>query len=853
MADRPLLVFPIREIASRTKLSSGNKDYHYPRYDRQGNRLSGIFNELQTAFNERSVEIQQSASGIDPEQVLVLETVGSVEDFINAVKLIDGFEWMSEIDVDEITPDEDFYSDRDPLKTLNGRLYLIMSNQRALNEMLSLWRSYIENPRMKFQRGLGRFKSVFLGLKDIRRWSVQDRLEDTGIIQYWKESVDISPDELISFETELWFRNSALKRNENQQYINTVITELGGQITSSCQLEGIKYHALLTKLPARVIVEIIESPDNELVKNDGVMFFRPVGQIISEYEEENQYVEEYHEIEEPSPSDDPVLALFDGLPIANHYLIKNHLIIDDPDDWAESYRVEERVHGTAMASLIIGGDLNNGYLPINTKIYVRPVLRPLQDDIVKPNREFVPDDILVVDLIHRAVARLFEGSEPIAPTVKIINLSIGDPSRHFNMTMSPLSRLLDWLSEKYNVLFIVSAGNHPISISLNISKSEFEALNNTDREELIIKSLISDLRNRKLLSPAESLNALTIGALHDDNSSIGELRDRINPLESLLPSPITAFGSGYRRSVKPDLVLQGGRQLYRAKVNGNDPTELSPVVSRIPPGNQVAVPDSKGSLSMTKYTCGTSNATALVSHASILCYQSLMDVLESQLPEVDFGNYIPVILKAMLVHGANWGDVGDRLSAILSSEEDNARLKNLISNWIGNGVPDFEKVFDCTQWRATAIGFGELNDGDAHIYKLPLPPGFSSIRGFRRITVTLAWFSPISVNSQKYRTASLWFEVNKDILNCDRTERDWQAVRRGTLQHEVFEGESASPYSSSDTLDIKVNCRKDANGFEQAIRYGLFVSFEVSDELEVNIYEEIRTKLASTVQIEQKI
>ncbi len=76
--------------------------------------------------------------------------------------------------------------------------------------------------------------------------------------------------------------------------------------------------------------------------------------------------------------------------------------------------------------------------------------------------ERAPDAIIWVDLVHRAVRRVVEGDDdtgPAAPAVRIFNLSIGDRHRLFVHRMSPMARLLDWLAWKYDVLFIVSAGN----------------------------------------------------------------------------------------------------------------------------------------------------------------------------------------------------------------------------------------------------------------------------------------------------------------------------------------------------------------------------------------------------------
>ena len=113
---------------------------------------------------------------------------------------------------------------------------------------------------------------------------------------------------------------------------------------------------------------------------------------------------------------------------------------------------------------------------------------------------------------------------------------------------------------------------------------------------------------------------------------------------------------------------------------------------------------------------------------------------------------------------------------------------------------------------------------------------------WRRLTVTLAWLSPISPSRQKYRIAGLWFEVNNSGLAPTRTDADWRAVRRGTVQHEVFEGQRAEPFIDGTVIEIKVNCREDAGKIENPIAYGLAVSLEVSEGVDIAIYDEIRTR-----------
>ena len=854
MPERPLLLFPTPQPADRTKQKPQFGRVHKPNVARQGQRLSPIFNQLQTAFDARRVEIQQNTAGIDPEQVLVIETIGSVENFANAIRRIEGLEWMGELESDEIAPDEDFYDEANPEKELNGRLYLVMTNQRALDEMLSLWRRYQADHAMQFERGLTKFRDVFLHLKSIRRWDVQDRLLETGVVDIWEEDLEYDGDRIIPFEAELWFRGNNELRAVSASHVTNLVQQAGGRILSQSVIEGIAYHVLLAELPAHAIRAIVENPTTELVKCENVMFFRPVGQMVVGEKSPVGDVE-IAQIEEMSlPTGEPVVALFDGVPLANHRLLAGRLIVDDPDNWEADYAGSERVHGSSMASLIVHGDLNQPQSPLSRPVYIRPIMKPL-NWFDAPRPEGIPENCLAVDLIHRAVKRLFEGDQedgPASPQIKVINLSIGDRARQFTQSMSPIARLLDWLSVKYGVLFVVSAGNHSTSISLGVSREEFDAFQDDELESATIKALYRDARHRKLLSPAETINGISVGAVHLDEAQVAYQGNRIDPFRHPLPSPVSAFGSGYRRAIKPDVVYYGGRQWYRLPLQSTNPVTIEPAIFRTAPGNKVASPGSlTGELNATAYSCGTSNATALISRAAGICYDSLQQIFNEQAAEVDPANYEVPLLKTMLVHGCSWGNVGSRILEVLRTPENGRQLSGLISRWMGYGVPVMDRVLDCTEQRATVLGFGQLSDGEAHVFSLPLPPSLGSRPEWRRLTVTLAWLSPISASTQRYRTASLWFEMSNNGLAPTRSGADWRAVRRGTVQHEVFEGQRAEPFIDGDVIEIKVNCREDAGKIQNPVAYGLAVSLEVAEGLDIPVYNEIRTRIAPAIQIQQ--
>ena len=153
-----------------------------------------------------------------------------------------------------------------------------------------------------------------------------------------------------------------------------------------------------------------------------------------------------------------------------------------------------------------------------------------------------------------------------------------------------------------------------------------------------------------------------------------------------------------------------------------------------------------------------------------------------------------------------------------------------------------------TEQRVTVLGFGELSDGEGAEFILPLPPSLSAVNERRRLTITLAWISPVSSTCQNYRIAHLWFNPKNDIAP-DRVCADGFAVQRSTVQHEVLESARAVAFQDGDTIAIKVNCRADAGDIPAPIRYGLAVTLEVAEGVNIPIYQEVRDRMAVRVTV----
>ena len=548
----------------------------------------------------------------------------------------------------------------------------------------------------------------------------------------------------------------------------------------------------------------------------------------------------------PAPSGPPRIALLDGLPLANHIALRGRLIIDDADDRASDYPVARQCHGTAMASLISHGDLSSPGPPASSRIYVRPILKP--HEFVE--EEITPSDELLVDLIHRSFLRIFEDVEDrraAAPSVRIINLSIGDPVRQFVRTMSPLAKLLDWLTHKYNLVVLVSAGNHDVRLegipAASMSDEE-------ERQASVIQALHERATTRRIISPAEAINVMTVGALHSDAAPVTEYPDTvIDCIPEGLPAGYSPVGFGFRRSVKPEVMLPGGRMLYSRPVqDGSDLVALdSSPSSAMGPGILVAAPGLSGELDGTCFAHGTSNATALASRA----VNQIFDILEdlSAAPgEFPFpgAEYHPVLAKALLTHAAGWGELGAFLSETLSLPGNSARRR--LTQILGYGSVNADRLGNAARNRVVLLGAGSIGKNKRHSYRFPLPGALVATTEWRRLTLTLAWLSPVNPRSQKYRMARLFFTPPQDELGLSLVEADHNAVQKGTVRHQVLHGRAAVAYTAGSSLAIDVDCRVNAGSLSGPVRYALVASLEVASTVQADIHNQVRQLLRAQVQ-----
>jgi hypothetical protein len=859
MPELPLLRLP---NPSRAELPAGGRNItniRKPARGRQRDRFGPVFDRLQTVLSRPGdpIELRNDPTALAPERVIVFEIAGAVTDFLRALGMIDGLELMAEMDTG-FAADEDFalqYGDakrrgRDvPGKEVPGRLYLAMPDLRALRQLVSLWDRWKDGQPLR--RGLAPIGNLFAQLHDLRPWGPQDRIPPETI-EFWREEIVRNPGRPIRTEIELWYHTGEPQQRESSASVRAALTEAGGGVVHESSIGDIAYHGMLVEIPSGYVQRLVELEAVRLALADEVMFLRPQSVLSDPQETEASPDGSLDATRIPAEisNSEPVAALLDGMPVQAHSLLFNRIIIDDPDNLEARALVSHRSHGTAMASLILHGDRNAVGETLLRPLYVRPLMLPNEQ-----GTEQTDSDRLLVDTIHRAVLRIkgTEAGEGAAPAVFLINLSIGDTRRPFAGIMSPLARLLDFLAYKYGLLFLVSGGNvyDPLEVADFANWTAFEEASPADRERTIIKSLNDAKHERTILSPAEALNVLTIGARHHD--SVTDRQGTFNTIDPLqddtLPNITSGLGLGYRRMIKPELYLSGGREHVRMQAAGDTLSVVHNQPRRLY-GLSAAAPDAigQGRLDQVALTAGTSSATALATRAGVQIFEALMDVEGgSLLADID-PDYYAVVVKTLLLHSSRWSDNGDMLKDICGPADRRRHVERADNSarFVGYGVPDVARALECSVNRVTMVGYGTLAADNAHSYRIPLPLSLERVTDPRSLCITLAWTSPIKAGHQSYRCLKMEAEPDTpfEVFGVQRGSNQPAdpTCKRGSAFHEHFQGESAVAFIDDGHLSLRVWCKEDAGVADGAlIRYGIAVTIEASTALP--IYEEVQQRL----------
>lgn len=859
MTERPILRFPDPKNAVRVTGSPRPQPRPVgPSRARQGERFGATFARLSGALDDTNpaIALQQDPAGIAPERALVFITAGGIANFVKVAGEA-GLEVISEDELEAVGDYPHGFRPAGISTQLSRTLYATIPSTESFRRMLSLWNAHQRGQDPPF--GAAPWWSLFDLLLELRPWGPQDRLGDNSRAVIEDRLTFKHDDDFIAIEFEIWPSASVVKRLNWRTQLEARVAAQNGVILdrSSISENGFAYEALLVDLPCLVARQMLTDPADisGLVTLEGVQFILPqtIGQALPVGAEA---LGGYRGVEGAFDPEAPIrAALLDGVPVAAHRALDGGVVVEDMHDLVRLSPVAYRYHATAMASLILRGDLEADGEPLSdTRLISVPVL------IDNENGAENARNRLFVDVVHMTLMQLIKTEEPAAPDVFVVNFSVGVRDSHFSGRISALARLMDWWAAKEGLLFVISAGNVG---DLRLPGTRMSAVENASvevRRGTIRAALRNDIFNRTLLSPAESLNSLTVGALSLDLSNHTPPHHaglfRREALGELVPQITSALGLGSRRSIKPDLVEAGGCLELRAVPQGDD-VSLRGLVRSSRNGLVAASPPGQES---TQKTRGTSPAAALVTRSLLRAAEALTGEDGPYEGQELTRRQNALLTRALAVNASKWPtdafDLYEDEKARLGNHQ-HARAKEEVCRHFGYGYMDSALMRQSPAAGLTMVGLGSIRKNGAQIFSIPVPPSLSGQRLPRSMRVTLTWFSPINPSRAQYRLAALEAIAFNDVDEED-DERwgfdmkpdglDANIIKRGSvwskrLKHRIL----AVPTFEEDVeIPIHVQCRDASGGGllpDENIMFAIVLTLQVETEVQFDIHQEVEQKL----------
>lgn len=796
----------------------------------------------------------------------MLELLGSVSNFEQAAQAL-GLEWLGSMspdkdgaspspeDGDDESPDED---DRSEDETPEAKVfYLTMPSEQGLRSLLSAWARFTSGDRPRSPKETPLW-AMFAYLKDLRTWSSRDRV-DPILARYVRARLESQPTALVAVEVDLWYRNERQRRDQALQKLKDLTKEVGGEFIDQVEIPEIQYQGVLVQVPGSVALQMIDGADGGLASLDEIMRIRPQAAFEGDEGVSVDGPQRLAQQQQPT-SIKCVAAVLDGYPVLQHEALAGRVVSLEVDVLAADVPVSARLHGTAMASLIVHGDLSKNEPPLESPIAVIPVL-----SVSPRTTETTPSGKLAIGVIYRALTALVqERSRPESALsqVVVVNHSICDTQLPFVRATSPWASLIDYFSHHHRLLFIVSAGNIPSAIPI-AGVGTLQELLDMDpgvRDALVIGSLRESSGTRGLLCPAETVNGLTIGALHQDGG-VAAPGGEIDPFQGLeMTSLNSALGLGVNRSVKPDLTRNGGRSSLGISINSVGQVQVHPARSTSM-GHKVARPGLKGEANRYGLSAGTSDAAALTTRSAVQIAAVLDEVFRQDGEQWSKRPARAAMLKTLLVHGARWGDVGALLYKTIMNPSSSAKRlaeKNETTRYIGFGKADADRVLDGTHNRITLLADDLIKSDERHVFKLPIPVHMLRSRDVRSITLTLSWTTPIVIFSSDYRGVGLklvdgdgkqifWKGVKRDEV----MQPVQSAMERGTVVHMQLTGSTLWQHGKSTGHGLEIGVQalaKHGSTKGAPIPYALAMTLEVAQSVDTKIYEQIRSHIRTRQQ-----
>lgn len=435
------------------------------------------------------------------------------------------------------------------------------------------------------------------------------------------------------------------------------------------------------------------------------------------------------------PPDAPTICIIDSgvtpgnpflTPVSRTDLFKSYLP-DNPN------AADEHGHGSGVASLAAYYSLNHAKGGSNTgRVWVASA-RVLDAENKNHDRLF--------SLVLEEVVRTFHPHG-----IRIFNLSVGIVNQPWNLETkrtvqrkSWVAREIDRISQKYDVVFVISAGN--------ISSEEVTRFLEDGKP---YPTYLTDETSR-LLDPAQAALALTVGSIAPTSLTVGPAGKTSAVALGNQPSPFTRSGPGIHREIKPELVEFGGNYVIddeRTTVRQNPGTDVIMASHTLSPA--------------LRTDAGTSYAAPRVAYTLARILGDLGGIVD--------GPISASLLKAFCVNSATYrGDkeVKEFVDALGPADPKAWRYV------LGYGRPEAARATGCDDHVVTLYFQGQIDQDSVAYFDIPVPAALAhKERGATALTVTVAHYPEVQRSGlERYLGATLKWRVFRGNVPRDEIIR----------------------------------------------------------------------------------
>jgi hypothetical protein len=507
-------------------------------------------------------------------------------------------------------------------------------------------------------------------------------------------------------------------------------------------------------------------------------------------------------------------------------------------------------HGTRVAGAILYGEVvaKNGTPQLPFWI---------QNARVLDENNSMPVEMFPPQVVRAAVERFHRSPR----NTRIFNHSINAYSFCRTRYMSAWAAEIDLLCATYDVLFVQSSGNLPITGTNPQPGVRDHLVAGRNYPEYLSEA------SARVANPGQSLQALTVGSVAYGSLQAGGW-STFAP-EAGHPSAFSRSGFGIWSVIKPEIVEYGGDNVRTTNVppdvqEGGRIAAACPELVRstaFPPGPP-----------FDREATGTSFAAPKVARIAAQIQRVLPDE--------------PALLyRALIVQSARWPTWAETMLVTLrdpnsqNTPQQRAQLLDQVGHIIrriGYGIPDETRATANTDHRTTFITSGEklIRARECHVYQVPIP---AELRGQAdefdiRLEVTLSYVAqPRRIRRNLRRYLSTWVDWKSSKLGEGINDFRVRAMRDEVNDAEPLPG-SALPWTLNEKSDagfirntrrnsgtvqkdwavVKSNTLPDhfciavvghagwSHDPDSSARYALAVTLQILGE-EIAIYEPLRT------------